>query len=402
MRTLPAALLILISATGILQTTQGTWRGERIARGDTTIVRTLSGSVWRDTMELVPELVIGKLDGDSAFVFDDLIAIGVDSAGRIYALDRRADVRVFSPTGALVRRFGRRGTGPGEFSTPNAMSVTRDGRVIVRENRRMMVFNTQGVMQNTWSMAGGFSTNAQFFVTTDGRVLNPTFRDRLVWYKVDGTALDTLRNPQRGDPPPVLRVATPGSDGGASYSFPFARGTIWTLTGTGMLIAGYNERYTFDVGLAGGKTMRIERQTPQEPIAAAEADRIRDAMTAELRKMDPNWRWNGPEIPRTKPFYDAIHSGLDASIWVLRTAASREERVPPGPSGADRGTVWIAPRVFDVFDVQGQYLGAVKLPQQFPYMPAPVVSTKNVYAVVEHADGYPQIVRYGLRSSGPR
>ena len=46
--------------------------------GDTTVVRTMSGSVWGAEATLVPEVSIGKLDGPEEYLFGSIWSIAVD------------------------------------------------------------------------------------------------------------------------------------------------------------------------------------------------------------------------------------------------------------------------------------------------------------------------------------
>ena len=51
--------------------------------------------------------------------------------GTIYALDSyEQSVRVFGPSGELLRRLGRKGAGPGEFTNANDMSLINDSLFI--------------------------------------------------------------------------------------------------------------------------------------------------------------------------------------------------------------------------------------------------------------------------------
>ena len=51
--------------------------------------------------------------------------------GTIYALDSyEQSVRVFGPSGELLRRLGRKGAGPGEFTNANEMSLINDSLFI--------------------------------------------------------------------------------------------------------------------------------------------------------------------------------------------------------------------------------------------------------------------------------
>lgn len=97
--------------------------------GDTTVVRTLSGSVWGTEATLVPEVTIGQLDGPEEYLFGSIRSIAVADDGTIHVLDVQAQhVRVFDSLGVFVETLGRRGEGPGEFSEAEAIAVLPDGR----------------------------------------------------------------------------------------------------------------------------------------------------------------------------------------------------------------------------------------------------------------------------------
>ena len=82
--------------------------------GDTTVVRTLSGSVWEGEATLVPEISIGELDGPEELLFGWIRSIAVDADHNVYAFDDQAqEVRVFDSAGQYVETLGGRGEGPG-------------------------------------------------------------------------------------------------------------------------------------------------------------------------------------------------------------------------------------------------------------------------------------------------
>ena len=82
--------------------------------GDTTVVRTLSGSVWETEARLVPEVSIGELDGPEEYLFGRIGSLAVDDDRNVYVLDEQAQhVRVFDSAGVYMRTLGRRGEGPG-------------------------------------------------------------------------------------------------------------------------------------------------------------------------------------------------------------------------------------------------------------------------------------------------
>ena len=80
--------------------------------------------------------------------------VAVAANGDIYVADGygNSTVHWFSPEGKLRRTWGMPGDGPGEFTTPHAVRVHPDGRVLVadRENDRVQVFTPEGKYLDQW------------------------------------------------------------------------------------------------------------------------------------------------------------------------------------------------------------------------------------------------------------
>jgi hypothetical protein len=80
---------------------------------------------------------VGKEDGRSWEVLSNVRQVTIDRAENLYVLDRgNARVLVFDRTGRFVRQVGKRGGGPGEFTSPGRMAVTSDGRLVVADEAR--------------------------------------------------------------------------------------------------------------------------------------------------------------------------------------------------------------------------------------------------------------------------
>ena len=85
-----------------------------------------------------------------------------------------------------------------------------------------------------------------------------------------------------------------------------------------------------------------------------------------LRRIDPAWRYSGPEIPRIKPPYKDLRVGEDGTIWV-HLSMPGERYLPDPPAGASPGgravlPQWREPAVYDVFEPDGRYIGRVSRP----------------------------------------
>ncbi|HEX5130907.1 MAG TPA: 6-bladed beta-propeller [Candidatus Krumholzibacteria bacterium] len=93
-----------------------------------------------------------KLEVEWSVSGDDVLFGYIEAAdygddGTAYLLDSQtSQVLCISPTGDLIRVFGRAGEGPGEFSQPVGIHVTEDGRLIVLQASpaRVTVFSSEG------------------------------------------------------------------------------------------------------------------------------------------------------------------------------------------------------------------------------------------------------------------
>ncbi|UYN95164.1 MAG: 6-bladed beta-propeller [Enhydrobacter sp.] len=86
--------------------------------------------------------------------FNHPTAAALASDGQIYVADGygNSSVHCFAADGALVRTWGGRGAGPGAFTTPHAIAIDAEGRVLVgdRENNRIQVFDGDGRFLDAW------------------------------------------------------------------------------------------------------------------------------------------------------------------------------------------------------------------------------------------------------------
>jgi sugar lactone lactonase YvrE len=106
-------------------------------------------------------LTLGKPGGAAAPAFfyqpnDVLTAPNGDifvSEGHGAGNDR---ILKFDRNGAFIKEWGRKGTGPGEFDQPHALSMDSKGRVFVgdRANNRMQVFDQNGTYLFEWAQFG--------------------------------------------------------------------------------------------------------------------------------------------------------------------------------------------------------------------------------------------------------
>lgn len=113
----------------------------------------------------VRQYSVGSVLDGSWDTFGEIGDLAFDAAGNLYIFDIQAlRVSVVDPSGALVRQFGQRGEGPGEFEPDFGemlrMAVLPDGRAVVYAWNRgaFVLFGTDGEYERTVRIAGGSRT----------------------------------------------------------------------------------------------------------------------------------------------------------------------------------------------------------------------------------------------------
>ncbi len=379
--------------------------------GDTTVVHTLSGSVWGAEATLVPEVSIGELDGPEEYLFGSIWSIAVDDDRNVYVFDEQAhDIRVYDATGSYVETLGGRGEGPGEFGRAEAIALLPDGRLVVRDpgNQRIQVFGPGPGELDEWryDVGGTYSmsplhtdTRGRTFVETRDRSRTDGFFRHIIVMGPDGTHLDTLPEPSSPFEGPML-VAEYTSERGSATTYspvPFNPVFQWSVHPSGHLLTGLPSTYRIDLARDDG-VLRIERAADPAPVGDEERAAHRERTIRAMRDTDPNWSWNGPPIPDHKPFYQELLAGRDGRIWVrLETAGSPVENEDHHPENPYSMPVnWVEPVRYDVFEPDGTYLGVVLPPDEFEPFPRPVFDGDYVWAVTEDELGVERVVRFRI------
>lgn len=382
--------------------------------GDTVVVRTVSGSVWKGGATLVPEMSIGELDGPDEYLFGSISSIAVDDDRTVHVLDGQAqEVRVFDDEGTHVKTLGRSGEGPGEFARAEAVAVLPDGRVLVRDagDKNIQVFGPGQDDTDQWPYSASSVmsyTNTPLYTDDDGRTYQeiskvdavspgsrPVFVNEIVVLGPDGTHLDTIPDPWGDYQPPTLeweRMTSP---------IPFMPFGDWTAHPSGHLLSGFPSDYAISLGRDDG-VLRIERA--YEPVRISEDERryYTDLITRQERERFPGWRWNGPPVPETKPVFRELVAGRNGRIWVRLETESytvENERHDPDDPASSR-VRWRSGLRYDVFEPDGTYLGVVEPPTGFSAYPAPVFDGDHVWAATRDELGVGRVVRYRIVVGG--
>ena len=410
-----AIATVLFAACGSDPTTADRPDVEVETIGDTTVVRTLSGSVWGSTARLVPEVSVGERDGPEEYLFGSVLSIAVDPAWNLYVLDRHAmHVQVYDSMGTHLETLGRRGEGPGELARAEAIAVLPDGRLLVRDpgNGRVQVFGPGPRELDQWPYnPGNTYTMAPLYTDAQDRVFlsakdlsREDFTMHLIVLGTDGTQADTLPEPTSDYQAPSVHAEHTGEDGQtASFTgpVPFAPRFLWTMHPNGRFLSGISAEYRLDLPTADG-VLRIERVHAPVPVSDAERDYERQNTVRIVRFTVPNWRWSGPPIPQFKPVFRELAAGRDGRIWVrLSTEGRRVENEDGDPDNPFLQPVsWHEATRYDVFEPDGTYLGAVDAPEDFQSFPPPVFDGDHVWAVTADEVGVERVVRYRIVVGG--
>jgi streptogramin lyase len=84
-----------------------------------------------------------------------------DALGNIYVADTHNHrIQEFSPTGKVIRTFGKRGSGPGELWQPRGLALDPFGNLWVadHENKRVVKFSADGRFLGMWGAHGADGT----------------------------------------------------------------------------------------------------------------------------------------------------------------------------------------------------------------------------------------------------
>jgi streptogramin lyase len=105
-------------------------------------------------------LTLGKagVAGNRPDEFNAPSAVAIAPNGDVFIADghgRNTNARVmkFSRDGKLIKMWGRKGTGPGEFDVPHTITIDARGRVLVgdRNNNRIQFFDQDGKFLDQWT-----------------------------------------------------------------------------------------------------------------------------------------------------------------------------------------------------------------------------------------------------------
>lgn len=370
----------------------GGWTGtvDTLANGAVLVSNPATGT-WDPGEEwtIEEELRIGSADVEGPELFGQVASLAVDDLGRIYVAEGQAhEIRVFNPDGSHLRTLGRKGGGPGEFEQISGMDWGPDGNLWIMDtgNSRLSVFDTTGAYVTSHRREGGFiMVPWRGGFDRQGRLYDVTgvrdgteFRQVLVRYDENVQPTDTFRIPEYENE--TFDLVDDRGLRRMSTWVPFTPNQGWTLDPEGDLWIGVNDRYRINHVTFGGDTTRVvERPFTPAPITDQEREEAMERLDGFVQQ---GGDVDASRIPDTKPAYGAFTTDDAGNLWVIATGESD------------------APQVWDVFDPEGRYLGAVTTDLRFGLYPRPVFRDGFLYAVTTDELEVPYVVRARIGRRG--
>jgi N-acyl-D-amino-acid deacylase len=134
--------------------------------------------------------------GDGPDTFNSPTDVAVAPNGDIFVADGHVNSRIvkFSPDGAFIKAWGKRGEAPGEFNVPHTLFFDSRGRLLVgdRSNRRIQLFDQDGRFLEQWTQ---FGSPSGIFVAPDDTLYVADYNDKMrlfVGSAKDGSIRHTL------------------------------------------------------------------------------------------------------------------------------------------------------------------------------------------------------------------
>ncbi len=269
----------------------------------------------KDVVEAVELLRVGSFD-DSTTAFGLITGLDWGPRGRIRVGDALTHrILEFDRSGKLLRSFGSKGEGPGEFvDISGLVSLGGDFVVADRQTNRFSLFDSTGMFVR--SIRRGLLGAPMPWKATalDSMTILDFFP------ALDGSHVSFV--------PVEVNLSTGGHDTLPPISFPYrpARGVPvlfspyrpmlhWTVDEAGGLWYGVNDALTISRRQARGGDVDtvLFLDTPREVMDPNDHRRLLDSAAALGRHVDPGL------LPRVLPAFGAIWPLGDGSIALLRT-----------------------------------------------------------------------------------
>jgi hypothetical protein len=325
---------------------------------------------------LLEDLTIGGESGGAESVLNRPQSIDVDAQGNIYVLDwGDVDFKVFGPDGGLLRKFGKKGQGPGDFDIPAYFVLAADGRIFLLSGRQnqMIILDSAGKYLSSFRVDGfckalGVDRHNRIYYS---QMLSPEWgggeeyelvQNRMALFEADELGKEKTRLGEYLDMTMMRKVQKVGEVmGSVSASSRESYLTSWLIGPDDRVYIGYNKDYRLDVYDADWKLLfRFGREFTPIRHPEYQPDRAH---------------------PEFYPAFSDWHKFFDdaGNLWL-------EQYVEEG----------VEDHIFDVFSPDGTYLKQVRVPEALW-----LVRGDKAYSIVRTEDEFLVVKRFRMVPEPP-
>jgi hypothetical protein len=360
-----------------------------LALAGSSVTRAQPVATW--TVTAAPTVRIAGGDTEASGQLAVVVGATRLPGGNLLVADRgEFNLFEFAPTGRLVRRFGRKGAGPGEMSYQAHLW---------RCGNRIVTYDIEGYRLSEFSLDGKFVRHFRWGTPERG---NSPYHSAcnaagtFVHYGWElGIAEGVYRKPVpmwlSGSDSTVTKVfpSIPGSErwgtigkgGGGSRPLPFGRQPMVAI-GSNRVYVSTGERYEIKVfSLTGAPLPAITRNVPPVPVTKAdiEAELEREiSSSGEGARKRITADFAAMTLPKQLPPHGALVVDANDQLWVQDV-----------PRGASPSVLW------RIFDPAGRAVAQVTLPRALEIFEIGADFVLGRY--LDENEGVPEVRLYGLR-----
>lgn len=312
------------------------------------------------------DLVIGKNQKKEDYWFFMLTSLDVDEFGNIYTLDPKAiKIRIFDKSGKLIKAFGRKGQGPGEFQGPAWLKIMPENILVVYDvlNHRFTYMTLDGKILKTVNAAklprGRLIIDAKGYIYLNKIGRWPGGVDELVKIDPSLNVIIKFNSFEKAMEPHTIN--------------PFSIGYYFALSKENNLIWLLSSTYDIHIVDPDGKTLKriIKDYTP---VKISEEDKAK-YLQEEISHA------SGLRSYIKFPKYYPIASGLfidEQNRIYVRTFEKNDQ----------------SDLYYDIFNAEGRYISRFSLNEKEKVF---VVKNSRIYCIIkENEEGIPLIKRYKM------
>lgn len=398
----PAVLLVLSGCLG----DRNDDLASQMTVGDTVVVESRA-PVHKAPARLRAVARYGALDAVGPATLVQVMAIAVAPDGSVYLYDEQQGIKRFHAGGDFSGWVAKEGSGPGEVRHTTAIAIAPNGDVAALDlgNRRVLVLQSDGASR-VFRFPDGhprYHEDALHY-TTDGTLrvgLNPPFNShgaeptpRLAYleWEPDSGFTDTIAVPSR-----MWERCSTRSERRHRVGFwedrraPYLPKATWALGPDGTFVTGCPDSFEFDVQRADGSVVRV-RRAGTTPVELGREEREFLSLVGFTR------------LPAKRPAYARLIVPGDGRIWVWPNQPMQKWIPTPEVqqrSGTSEAWQLSSSGAFEVFKVDGTWVGTVPLPEEASYSGFPterpvVIRGDTIWAITRDPLGVNYITRFAI------